>query len=195
VKVMVTVQLEEAARVAPQVLLEITKSPALAPEIAMLPMAICEVPMLEMVTDWGVPLEPSATLPHASIRGSIRTPATRQPAREKTRRERNTTQSRERARVRLTVRGRLALRVNVPSSSFILLGGKRIKPRREAVIQRNRKGCNEVRCSVCSVSRRPVIIWPNFVCGSLMLRWWFGVGSSFVDWREPGCTRVELSRI
>ena len=50
-KIIVTLQFEEAARLAPQVLLEMEKSPALVPDIAILPRAMAEVPRLFTVTD------------------------------------------------------------------------------------------------------------------------------------------------
>lgn len=126
VKVIATEQLEEAARVAPQVLLVIAKSPVLVPEIAMLPMLICDVPIFDRVMDCGAPCEPRATSPHVRLRGSIRTPATRQPARLTAMRETNRTNDRLSAAVQQTLRRLFMLRVNVPSSSFILLGVKRM---------------------------------------------------------------------
>lgn len=73
-KVMVTLQVEEAEMVAPQVLPEMVKSPESVPEIAMEPMVTGAVPMLETATDCGAPDEPSATLPHVRLRGAMRTP-------------------------------------------------------------------------------------------------------------------------
>lgn len=69
VKVIVTVQLEEPARLAPHVLAEIAKSAALVPETMMLLIAIRDVPRFVRATDWGVPLEPRATSPHARALG------------------------------------------------------------------------------------------------------------------------------
>jgi hypothetical protein len=66
---MVAVQLAEAARLAPHVLLEIVKSPALVPVIAMLPSVIAaELPLLS-VADNDVPLELVLTLPNARLAG------------------------------------------------------------------------------------------------------------------------------
>jgi len=78
---MTTVQPEDAARLAPQVLLEIAKSAALAPEIPILLIEIAELPILLNVTVCGVPVEPRETLPHERLLGVTRTPATKQPAR------------------------------------------------------------------------------------------------------------------
>ena len=60
-KTIVAVQLPDAARVVPQVLAEITKSPGLVPPTAMLLMVIELVPLLVSVTDFGPPLPPTAT--------------------------------------------------------------------------------------------------------------------------------------
>jgi len=127
VKVIVTVQLEEAARLPPQVLLEIAKSPALAPEIPILLIAVGEVPMLLKVTAFGVPLEPKATLPHTRLLGSMRTPTTKQPDRVRTM-KRIVAGSKLTTRFLLTVLRRFALRVIATSSGFILLGGNRMSP-------------------------------------------------------------------
>jgi len=127
VKVIVTVQLEEAARLPPQVLLEIAKSPALAPEIPILSIAVGEVPMLLKVTAFGVPLEPKATLPHTRLLGSMRTPTTKQPDRVRTM-KRIVAGSKLTTRFLLTVLRRFALRVIATSSGFILLGGNRMSP-------------------------------------------------------------------
>jgi hypothetical protein len=127
VKVIVTVQLKEAARLAPQVLLEIAKSPALVPEIPILSIAVGEVPMLLKVTAFAVPLEPKATLPHTRLLGSMRTPTTKQPDRVRTM-KRIVAGSKLTARFLLTVLRRFALRVIATSSGFILLGGNRMSP-------------------------------------------------------------------
>jgi hypothetical protein len=58
----VAVQLEDAARLEPQVLLEIAKSAALVPEIAMLLTAIELEPLFVKVADFGAPVFPTATL-------------------------------------------------------------------------------------------------------------------------------------
>ena len=102
VKTIVTVQLEEAARLAPQVLLEIAKSPALAPENPILLIAIGEVPMLLRVTAFGFPVEPKATLPHTRLLGSMRTPTTMHPVKVRTTR-RIVARSKLTARFQLTV--------------------------------------------------------------------------------------------
>ena len=117
VKVIVAVQLEEAARVAPHVLLEIAKSPALVPEIPMLLIASGESPMFLSVTALGVPVEPTVTLLHTRLLGSMRTPTTRQPDRARTAR-RIVAGSKLPAQLRLTMPG-FALRVIVTSSGFI----------------------------------------------------------------------------
>jgi len=127
VKVIVTVQLEEAARLPPQVLLEIAKSPALAPEIPILLIAIGEVPMLLKVTAFGFPVEPKATPPHTRLLGSMRTPTTKQPDKVRTM-KRIVAGSKLIARFRVTVLRRFALRVIATSSGFILLGGNRMSP-------------------------------------------------------------------
>ncbi|MGC1424441.1 MAG: hypothetical protein WA815_18950 [Terracidiphilus sp.] len=115
VKVIVAVQLEEAARLALQVLLEIAKSPAFVPEIPILLIAIGEVPMLFRVTAFGVPVEPKATLSHARLLGSMRTPATTQPASIRTLRKIEA-RSKLPARLRPTVLLWFAVRVIVTSS-------------------------------------------------------------------------------
>ena len=126
VNVTVTLQLEEAARVAPQVLLEIEKSPAFDPEIAMLSIATAEVPRLVRVTVLGVPDDPSATSPHTRFWGSIRTPATKQPVTQNTFRKRIALRNNRSVRHQPSMFP-FDLRVKKPSSSFILLGGKRTK--------------------------------------------------------------------
>jgi len=55
------------------------KSAALVPEMPMLFIVTGDPPTLLRVTGVGVPVEPRATLPQATLRGSIRTPTTRQP--------------------------------------------------------------------------------------------------------------------
>ncbi len=55
-----TVQLEEAARLPPQVLLAMAKSPGLAPEKAISVMVIALAPVLVNVRDWGVLVVPAA---------------------------------------------------------------------------------------------------------------------------------------
>jgi hypothetical protein len=135
VKIIATVQLEEAARLSPQVLLAIAKSPAFAPEIPMLVIAICEVPTLLTVTTFGVPVEPKATLLHTRLRGATRTPTTRQPV--KGRRMRKIIARRKlRAQFRLRVPRWFSLRVIVTSSGFIRHGGKRMSPTMKAMRQR-----------------------------------------------------------
>jgi hypothetical protein len=63
-KVSKTVQLDEAARLLPQVLLEIEKSPAFVPEIAMLLIVIDEVCPLDKVADFAALVVPVVTLPN-----------------------------------------------------------------------------------------------------------------------------------
>jgi hypothetical protein len=71
----VTAQLEAAARVEPHVLLEIEKSPALVPEIAMLLMVMEPEPPLVRVTVWGSPTDPTSTLPQVTTMGATPTAA------------------------------------------------------------------------------------------------------------------------
>jgi hypothetical protein len=139
VKVTVTVQLADAARLAPQVLLEIRKSPALVPEIPMLPIEIAELPMLFRVTVFGVPDEPRATLPQARLLGEMRTPSTRQPVKPRRLRKRIAQRSRLPAGSRPVVRGCGALRVVVTCAGCIVLAGEPVSPRMKAIKQRNRK--------------------------------------------------------
>lgn len=87
-KVTVTLQLEDAARVALQVLFEIKKSAALVPETATPLIAIGELPRLVKVTAFGIPDDPRFTPPHTRLLGSIRTPTTRQPVTQYTFRKR-----------------------------------------------------------------------------------------------------------
>lgn len=118
--VTVTEQVECAGRVAPQVLLMMGKSPALVPDIPILLSVIGDVPMLLRLTGVGSPVEPSATLPHTTLRGSTRTPTTRQPVKVSERR-RTIAGNRLPARFRMTRPGWIALRVIVTSSGFIPL--------------------------------------------------------------------------
>jgi hypothetical protein len=60
-KRMLAVQLAAAARLVPQVLLNITKSPGLAPVRAMLLMVIAVVPLFVRVTTFCAPLPPTTT--------------------------------------------------------------------------------------------------------------------------------------
>lgn len=68
-KTMVAVQVADAATLVPQVLLKISKSPALAPEMAMQPMEIEAEPELLNVTALGPPFTPTATLFQARLAG------------------------------------------------------------------------------------------------------------------------------
>jgi len=129
VKVIVTVQLEEEARLEPQFSLEIAKSSGLVPEIPILLIEISEVPMLLKVTTFGVPVEPKGTLPQTTLLGSIRTPLTKQPVKVRTKRK-IVARSKLTARFLLTVHRCFAFAVKVISSGFILLGGNRISPGR-----------------------------------------------------------------
>jgi len=117
---MVTVQLDDAARLAPQVLLEIAKSAASAPEIAILVIEIAEAPILLNATLCGVLVEPRGTLPHERLLGSTRTPATPQPVNVRTIR-RIGGRSRLSAQCRPTVLCWFVLRVIVTSSCFLCL--------------------------------------------------------------------------
>jgi hypothetical protein len=130
VKVTVTIQLEWAARVAPQVWLVMEKSAALVPEMPMLFIVTGDPPTLLRVTGVGVPVEPRATLPQTTLRGSMRTPTTRQPVNVSERRRTEKT-NRLPAWFRRRLAGCKALRVIVTSSGFILLGVERTSPRRK----------------------------------------------------------------
>lgn len=134
VKVTVTLQLEDAARIAPQVLLEIRKSPAFVPEMAILLIAIVEVPRLVNMMELGVPEDPRATLCHTRLFGVIRTPATRQPVRKL--RKRLAVRSKPFAEFRRLVLDCFTSSVLVTSSGFILLTGKAQSPRMTAMKQR-----------------------------------------------------------
>jgi len=68
-KTTLTVQLAEAARLAPQVLLKIAKSPGLAPVKAMLPIVIDDVPLLARVTTFCAPRPPTATETQLRVAG------------------------------------------------------------------------------------------------------------------------------
>ena len=68
-KRIVAEQLADAARLAPHVLLEIVKSAALVPEIAMLLMVIVAAVPLWSDADNEEPLEPIITLPNARLVG------------------------------------------------------------------------------------------------------------------------------
>lgn len=70
VKVMLTVQDAEAARLVPQVLAEIAKSAALVPEIEMPAMAMAAVPVLLNVTDWAGLVDPSVVAAKAKLDGA-----------------------------------------------------------------------------------------------------------------------------
>jgi hypothetical protein len=63
-KVTETVQFDEAARLLPQVLLEIEKSPAFVPEIAMLLIVIDEASPFDKVADFAALVEPVVMLPN-----------------------------------------------------------------------------------------------------------------------------------
>ena len=60
-KMMFAVQLAEAARLAPHVLLKMVKSPGLVPEMAMLLMVMAVVPLLVSVTAFCAPAPPTGT--------------------------------------------------------------------------------------------------------------------------------------
>jgi hypothetical protein len=74
VKVMVTEQLDEAIKVDPQVLLEIAKSDAFVPVMAILLMEMADVPVLLNVTDFGELVEPIATFANVTLVGDTDTP-------------------------------------------------------------------------------------------------------------------------
>jgi hypothetical protein len=65
----VTVQLDLAVRVDPQVLAEIEKSLAFAPEMATLLMEAADVPSLVSVTACAFPADPTGTLAHERLLG------------------------------------------------------------------------------------------------------------------------------
>lgn len=136
VKVTVTLQLEDAARFAIQVLLEIKKSPAFVPEIATPLIAIGELPRLVKVTGLAIPDDPSATPSHTRLLGSTRTPTTRQPVKEKAFRKRIALKSKVFAEFRPIVLGCFAPSVLVTFSGFILLTRKAQSPRMRAINQR-----------------------------------------------------------
>lgn len=71
----VAVQVPDAARLVPQVLLEMLKSLPFVPEIPMLLMLIVLAPLLVSVTGFVPPLAPTATVPHARLDGPTVAPA------------------------------------------------------------------------------------------------------------------------
>ena len=70
VKSIPSVQLEEAARLAPQLLLEMAKSPGLAPEKARLVIVIALAPLLVNVRDWGALVAPAAVAEKVRLEGA-----------------------------------------------------------------------------------------------------------------------------
>jgi hypothetical protein len=84
-----TVQLEDPASTEPQVWLEMAKSVALEPEMAMLVIEIFEVLMFLSFTVCGSLVERRETLPKERLWGVTSTPDTRQPVCCKARRDRN----------------------------------------------------------------------------------------------------------
>jgi hypothetical protein len=72
---MFAVQLAEAARLVPQVLLKIVKSPGLVPENAMLLMVMAVVPVFVSVTTFCAPLPPTATAAQLRLVGEAVTAA------------------------------------------------------------------------------------------------------------------------
>lgn len=78
-KIMFAVQLAEAARLVPHVLLKSWKSPGLVPEIATLLMVMAVGPMFVSVTTFCAPLSPTGTEAQLRLMGERVTP-TRQPA-------------------------------------------------------------------------------------------------------------------
>lgn len=90
-KINVAVQLDPAARVVPQVLLTIEKSPGLAPEIEMLRMLIADEPPFVSFTVCEAPSEPTATFCHDTLVGLTNTATTEtQPVKYKAQARRNT---------------------------------------------------------------------------------------------------------
>lgn len=75
-KTKVAVQLEAAARVVPQVLLTMEKSPGLAPSIEMLLILIADDPPLVSFTVCEAPSEPKATFCHETLVGLTNTAMT-----------------------------------------------------------------------------------------------------------------------
>lgn len=65
----VTVQLDRAARLVPQLSFATEKSPAFVPVIAMLSMLAAAVPEFVTVTDWVSPEEPTVTFVHETLAG------------------------------------------------------------------------------------------------------------------------------
>jgi hypothetical protein len=74
-----TAQVEEPASLAPQVLVEIVKSPAFAPETVMLRTVIAEVPTFLSVTVCGSEVDSIETLPKERVWGVTSTPDEKQP--------------------------------------------------------------------------------------------------------------------
>jgi hypothetical protein len=72
-KSMPMVQVEEAARLDPQLFCEIKKSPAFVPVNAMLLMLTAELPVLVSVTDFAPLVFPTATAPHVTEVGETET--------------------------------------------------------------------------------------------------------------------------
>ena len=70
VKVMLTEQLLELARLAPQVLAEIPKSEAFAPEMAILLIAMVLAPPLLSITDCAAVVEPTVVTANARLDGA-----------------------------------------------------------------------------------------------------------------------------
>jgi hypothetical protein len=63
------VQLAEAARLVPHVLLKMVKSPGLVPEIAMLLMVMAVVPLFVSVTTFCAPFPPTGTAAQLRLAG------------------------------------------------------------------------------------------------------------------------------
>ena len=70
VKSIPTVQLDEGARLAPQVLLAMAKSPGFAPEKARSVIVIALAPLLVSVRDWGVLVDPAAVAEKVRLPGA-----------------------------------------------------------------------------------------------------------------------------
>lgn len=66
---MVAVQVSDTARLEPQVLLVILKSPGSAPEVAMLLIVMAVVPLLVSVTGFGPPPTPTSTYTQLRVVG------------------------------------------------------------------------------------------------------------------------------
>jgi hypothetical protein len=124
---MATLQLDDPARLLPHVEFEIAKSPASAPDIAVLLIEIADVPRLLSVTVCAAPVEPRATLPQLRLSGLTRAPTTTQPVKLITHSKRAALRSKPVACV-LAFALCFAARFRVISSSFIRLAAQCMWP-------------------------------------------------------------------